>query len=137
MATKLCKVCGYQIPLEDFYRNGPRYFHPQCKKCHRNIDATRRTARKLSDDPVPPPLGSRPCDICRKTPKDARLQFDHAHERYRGWLCKNCNQFTCRNDVTVSDLKRAIEYIITHDAKYATCTINATTQSTVPATAVQ
>ena len=128
---RTCKIttCNAVLELnsENFYKNGLKkrlaesgevqyFYRPECIECSKRIAAERRPARSLLDEPVAPP-GTQ-CEICDAAPPNGVVHFDHALGYHRGWLCPAHNQFACRNTVTIDELERTINYLLSHEKKY-------------------
>jgi len=57
-----------------------------CRKCTNDNRTAVRNLKKLHPKPL-----SNKCECCGRT--DRRLHLDHEHDtnKYRGWLCQECN----------------------------------------------
>jgi hypothetical protein len=126
MKTKECRICGIKKPLTEFHKcsnekliNGKIYpvrYRSECKKCRRvGGKAHSSAAKKLMEQSgiKRPPIGT-PCDNCGKM--DQKLIFDHCHEteKFRGWLCYQCNTAIGNLGDNLDGLMRAVKYLQTH-----------------------
>ena len=111
--VKVCKDCGQEKPLADFYKSR-EYFQPRCKPCHNKKSIewakanptkvaahSRKTKLKdkygLSPSEYDAMLTSQGggCAICGgQSKRDRPLDIDHCHEtgKVRGLLCDMCNK---------------------------------------------
>ena len=94
---KECKQCNASLPntTDYFYvcntaKNGTIYLEVQCKTCSKhNFKVTKllKTKNFKKDKPT--------CDICgvKESKVKGVLHLDHCHktDKFRGWLCNNCN----------------------------------------------
>jgi hypothetical protein len=109
--VKVCKDCGQEKPLADFYKSG-KYFQPRCKPCHskktiawmkanpKSRDATTRKVRLKKKygltveayEAMEAAQGGK-CFLCGNEHKRRKLNVDHCHTtgRVRGLLCDKCN----------------------------------------------
>ena len=115
-----CSKCDRVLPetKEYFSKNqstntgGDKYFRPECKLCTSRAAKGRKEAYKRAGKPQTPPMGT-PCHNCKRTDSKKPLRFDHCHKtnRFRGWLCDNCNRAMGMLGDTPEDLRRAARYM--------------------------
>ena len=109
--TLQCVKCKTEKPLYSFRERQrsesgeTKRFLNCCKVCEKRISKVVSDIRKVA-----PPQSDR-CDCCGE--KKEKLFIDHCHEtdKFRGWLCINCNVGISRLGDNIEGLKRAIEYI--------------------------
>lgn len=100
---KLCRHCGTEKPLEEFYPSGSvkvggHRRQSWCKKCMRDY-ANEAAFKKnygidwAERDRLIAAQNGR-CGICGEEPAAKRLHLDHDHAtgRVRGMLCGRCNR---------------------------------------------
>ena len=121
-----CSCCGklkdntnFPYYSNQFYNKGSdnpltgtrKRSNTNCCDCRKKKQKERAAIKKKFKDLKPPKFG-KPCELCEK-PVDANWQLDHCHEtgNFRGWLCKGCNTGLGLLGDTVSDLKKAVEYL--------------------------
>lgn len=123
MITKQCRICNIEKSLIDFHKcsdekiiNGKMYpikYRSECKMCRRvGGKAHSSAAKKIMDkDKIKRPILGTPCDNCGKN--DQKLIFDHCHEtnKFRGWLCYQCNTAIGNLGDNIDGLQRAINYL--------------------------
>ena len=107
---RICTKCNEEKALEDFftaYRK--KGGHPgkayTCIDCKKKLDATVRELRKVHV----PPLDSK-CECCGDV-TNLCLDHDHVTEKFRGWLCLNCNHGLGKFKDNPETLIRAAEYL--------------------------
>jgi protein-arginine kinase activator protein McsA len=87
--TKECNTCNETKSVTDFYK------HPEmalgrfnvCKSCYIRRENIKKRLKKGFGS-----LRTDHCECCDKT--DVKLQLDHCHktEKFRGFICRSCNQ---------------------------------------------
>ena len=120
---KECRICGKTKPLSEFHLchservvNGklyPKRYRSECKVCRRiGGKAHSSQAKKLMQElnMQRPPLGT-PCKCCGK--KTEMLVFDHDHQtnKFRGWLCYQCNSAIGNLGDNLAGIKMAEKYL--------------------------
>ncbi|MDQ3914109.1 MAG: endonuclease VII domain-containing protein [Actinomycetota bacterium] len=127
-----CPQCGLDKPPDDFprHRGNKTGRHTYCKPCHN--ERTKRYKQRrhgseksyllshrygISAEQVHRLMQAQNglCAICRAAePK----HVDHCHDssEVRGLLCLNCNQGIGRFEDDVPTLRRAMHYLLAHDA---------------------
>jgi hypothetical protein len=128
---KLCTKCNQAKELKHFsYRElsyGPRglkSLRSECKKC-RYVKA--QTVALLKEQYPHPTSQKYKCPCCNKNEKELRagnrwrnksvwvLDHNHFTEKFRGWICANCNVGLGRFNDDVTNLKNAIKYLKNYD----------------------
>ena len=91
----------------------PIVYRSECKKCRRtggkaNSSAAKKLMKQLNMTRPKTPI---PCHCCKKVTK--RLTFDHDHttNKFRGWLCYQCNSAIGNLGDSIEGLTRALEYL--------------------------
>ena len=111
-SPKLCRVCGELKPLSNFrvcrlYKNTKigEYRRSECKSCEQVASKQLNKAKKeASKKPVS-------CECCSKITENLVIDHDHSTGRFRGWLCRNCNQGIGKLGDTIEDLEMALIYL--------------------------
>jgi len=123
MITKKCRICFIEGPLTDFHKcsnektiNGklyPTVYRSECKSCRRvGGKAHSSAAKKIMDkNKIKRPELGTPCDNCGKD--NQKLIFDHCHEtnKFRGWLCYQCNTAIGNLGDNIDGLTKALNYL--------------------------
>jgi len=101
---KVCTKCttnldfteyGFNTSGKDpFDKSGYRLRRPECKSCNKKVTTGKTEAMKIAKangQVTKAPEGTA-CELCKST--DRKIVFDHDHvtNRFRGWLCDNCNR---------------------------------------------
>ncbi len=123
-STKKCRICFKDRELtSQFHKCSsekiikgkiyPVVYRSECKTCRRKGGkAHSSAARKLmkSLKMKRPPIGT-PCNSCNKNTE--KLIFDHDHDtnKFRGWLCYQCNTAIGNLGDSIEGLKRALRYL--------------------------
>lgn len=80
----------------------------------KNKDRERTRRYRRRGLPEPTRLIPDRCELCGGPPNGhGSLHLDHCHEtnRFRGWLCSNCNHGLGKLGDNIEGLQRAIEYL--------------------------
>ena len=106
--SRKCIKCGEVKPFESFpfFSTSDAGRKNSCKKCNAKNARIRNILR--NENPKP---NDNKCQLCNK--ETEQLVLDHCHEtnKFRGWLCQNCNKgLGCFFDNT-SYLNKAISYL--------------------------
>jgi hypothetical protein len=138
---KVCKLCGEEKLLEDFYQfhdkwSDKYYFSSRCRPCHhkhkkenpntpKQSKATKLKLRygltyeeweKIREDE------GYACMICGITEDELGkvLDVDHCHStgKARGVLCNPCNNMLGRAKDNINLLKAAVTYLETYSGGY-------------------
>lgn len=108
---KICTQCGIKKPLTEFKKgDGPhRSTRNRCKKCMRESDSISLKLRKqyLSEYESIPET----CACCGIL--SSKLVCDHEHntERFRGFICHNCNRGIGLLGDNLIGLENAVRYL--------------------------
>ena len=105
-ATKTCKICKQDKPLDLFGRNGT-WKRPECLSCYSKQLREYYHIRKKHKVPE---LGT-PCECCGSTKQ--KLHWDHCHEthEHRGWICNNCNTGIGKLGDNIEGVLKAVDYL--------------------------
>jgi len=112
MSHKKCIRCFTIKPIHVFEKKKRELnYRNICKTCR---DTTTKITGKLKRAHVkqygkPPEYTA--CSICKGTPKT--LVFDHCHatNRFRGWICRNCNAAIGKLGDNSEGLQKALSYV--------------------------
>ena len=101
-----CKICQKEKPLDRFYQQGKYTKSTLCKACAIEGVAWRKKERIKYEH-----LNTGSCHCCGK--KSDSLHFDHDHKtkKYRGWLCRHCNQGIGKLGDDLKGVKKALAYL--------------------------
>ena len=105
-----CKKCGKTKKLEDFPINntlasGILRKHT-CNRCRGHQSKVRA---KLHKENKRPKLIV--CPICDKETHKVVLDHNHLTDKFRGWLCNDCNNALGKFNDDIVFLKKAIKYL--------------------------
>lgn len=82
---------------------------------HKNRDKEKERARLREHKKLPKPTRPCPqlCELCGRPPGKRALALDHDHQtnRFRGWLCGNCNMILGRFGDDAAGLLKAVRYV--------------------------
>ena len=112
--SKICNSCGEEKLLDYFpfrYYDGKKLSQRRgpCKKCEsRNSKISRKLYKenKLSKPKI--------CQMCSKK-KNLVLDHDHDTEKFRGWICAECNHGLGLLGDNLEGLNRALRYLKKND----------------------
>lgn len=115
MKTKICPKCGLEKSTEDFRTrqrsedNKKTRIYTNCKQCEHKIN---NLLTKLKKDS---PNKTIKCECCGV--QSDKLHLDHSHEtnKFRGWLCNNCNVGISRLGDNIDGLIKALNYLLSRD----------------------
>lgn len=120
MKTSVCRICGIEKPLEDFYyRKDTGRHRRECKECTKSLIHYRNTGWTQDDYERALIKQEGKCAICHCTLNSSRytkLAVDHCHKtgKLRGLLCMNCNTALGLFKDSPERLKEAIQYLEYH-----------------------
>ena len=108
-----CKVCHQikqlgQFPINNTLSSGILRKHT-CTECRKQQGKVR--ARLHRENRKPDHLR---CPICHKHVSGSKsivLDHDHATDKFRGWLCNDCNNGLGKFNDSIDMLTRAINYL--------------------------
>ena len=108
---RLCKKCGEEKILLDFPINntlasGILRKHT-CNVCRAHQSKIRQ---RLHKEYSRPDQGE--CPICEKETTKLVLDHNHNTDKFRGWLCNDCNNALGKFGDDVALLQKAIDYLI-------------------------
>jgi len=117
--TKICSKCNQNLPLHNYSKaSGGKYLRSECSDCSKSLNIVRDRIKRTA---LPPPKDY-VCPVC-KQPEEKLLgtggkksgvwccDHDHVTEKFRGWLCHNCNRGigTFKDDIDL--LESAKQYL--------------------------
>lgn len=99
-AIKTCNGCKKSLPLSCYSKsNGAKYPRSKCRECEAALSKIRTQLRKEVGSP---PAGYE-CPVCQRNEEELKGRggknrsawcCDHSHvtNKFRGWLCHDCNK---------------------------------------------
>lgn len=105
---KTCIKCQ-QVKLETefpYFSTSNAGRKNSCKACNSKLSKIRDQLRK--DNPKP---SCNTCAICKKTDRNLVLDHDHKTDKFRGWLCDQCNKGIGQLSDDIDTLSQAILYL--------------------------
>ena len=115
---KTCIKCNVKKPLDHFGpASGANYLRPECRKCTTKLNTIRKELREEYGSPPDgydcPLCGRTELEVGSKGGRAGAFVIDHCHktDKFRGWLCHNCNRAIGLFNDDVEMLKRAIDYL--------------------------
>jgi hypothetical protein len=92
-----CSVCGIEKDNKEFSFYKDRYTadgyrlrtNTNCRSCSNKLSKQRARLRKKVTEPRPQP--GTPCACCGKPADKHEFDHDHETEKFRGYICKDCN----------------------------------------------
>lgn len=118
--TKVCRVCGIEKPIEEFYfRKDSNSYRSECKQCIKEMIRFRTIGATSNDYAEMYARQGGKCAICGCILNSSRYtQFavDHCHKtgKLRGLLCTNCNTGLGLFKDSTQRLQGAIDYLNKH-----------------------
>jgi len=105
---KVCRRCGEKKEIEEFpLFSGPTNGRKNtCSTCCKSLSVLRR---KLKEENPPPVAGN--CPICNTHTTEWILDHCHFSEKFRGYICNNCNLALGRFNDDEKLLRKAIDYL--------------------------
>jgi hypothetical protein len=109
---KCCVECVTMLNSETGYvngasvRTGKQYLNSACRPCHNHRVSVVAKLKLKHEHPV----AGTPCECCGRISK---LFLDHTHgdDKFRGWICRECNSGIGLLGDSVESLKRALAYL--------------------------
>lgn len=104
---KVCTYCNQEKPIFEF----PKHYatkdklDSRCKQCKSKQNKILKEIKKLA--PEKPAV----CDCCKKPTDKWRCDHDHTTNKFRGWLCDNCNTGIGKLGDSLSSLMYAVRYL--------------------------
>ena len=110
--VRVCTKCGVEKDLQDFHvpyykKNNEKGRSYSCKQC---ISHQRRLLSVLRDKHSLPE--DMKCNCCGDVKGVLHLDHDHVTDKFRGYLCINCNHGLGKFNDSVEKLQLAIEYLL-------------------------
>ena len=105
--TKTCIYCKEQKELSEFpkHKQNKDGIDNRCKCCIKKQAKIRNKIRKTA------PPKSEICECCGQEGKKIVLDHDHETNKFRGWLCDQCNRAIGQLGDNVEGLQKAINYL--------------------------
>lgn len=115
MQTKICPKCNLEKSVNDFRTrqrsedNSTTRIYTNCKQCENKINTLLIKLKKDSPDKT------MTCECCGA--ENEKLHLDHSHQtdKFRGWLCNNCNVGISRLGDNVEGLVKALNYLLSRN----------------------
>ncbi len=124
--VKRCTTCQVTKPIGDFGMNKSRNdgHHTECRSCVAEGNANRAPARAewklrrnygigLKDKGALIEAQGGRCPLCLRNLSSPVVDHDHATNRIRGVLCRNCNTWLGAIEADPGRIDRALEYLLT------------------------
>jgi len=121
---KTCVKCNKKKHFSEYPKSsGGNYLRTECRKCNSHLSKTRKYLLAQHGKPGKDYI----CPICNSdwgslihaggTSQISPWVIDHDHktEKFRGWLCHNCNRGLGVFDDDIEILYRAIDYLRGND----------------------
>jgi hypothetical protein len=124
---KLCMTCNHYKEKTFFQpreHGAGKSLRNECSKCSRD---KAKVVNKLRDKHPKPTSKKYKCPCCKKTEKELKkygqfqdrsvwvLDHNHLTDKFRGWICNNCNNGLGRLKDDVNILQNAMEYLKNND----------------------
>jgi len=82
------------------------YMRAECGSCEK------RLAKQLAKAKTNAPRKTEKCCCCFIKSEHLILDHDHDTGKFRGWLCRNCNQGIGKLGDNIEGLTRAVKYLL-------------------------
>ena len=117
--TKVCNGCKQTLPVSLYSKsNGAKYPRSKCKACEKALDQVRTRIKRE----VAPPAEDYKCPICHRGYEQIKgrggirsgawcCDHDHITEKFRAWLCHDCNRGLGFLGDDLARCQRAVEYL--------------------------
>lgn len=117
--TKICNGCKQSLPVSLFSRaNGAKYPRSKCKACEKELSQVRTRLRKE----VGSPPDGYTCPICSRNEEELKgrggknrsawcCDHNHTTNKFRGWLCHDCNRGLGFLGDSITKCIKAAEYL--------------------------
>ena len=109
---KKCTKCLGHKPLDQYglcklYRGVEqgKYFRSECIDCEKKLS---QQLRKVKRNAIEKPTH---CQCCCKEKNILILDHDHSTGKFRGWICRNCNQGIGKLGDNTEGLQKAVKYL--------------------------
>jgi hypothetical protein len=110
---KPCSRCFVVKPLSEFseLRTGALGRQARCKVCINQIGKQYHKRKVEAKSPRQRPERCECCGMERTTRRALHWDHDHALDRFRGWLCHQCNTALGQVDDSIERLQQLIDYL--------------------------
>lgn len=109
---KICTHCNTKKSIDNYrlcrlYKNIKQgeYVRSECIDCEKKASRQLAIVKKNAPDK---PLC---CDCCHKSTSHFVLDHCHVTGKFRGWICRNCNQGIGKLGDNIQGLQKAIIYL--------------------------
>jgi len=108
---KTCIKCKQNKVLTDFvtYSSIPNSKSGYKNVCRQCTNAQGRVIRQLRKSHPKPSCNT--CEICKSNHKQLVLDHDHKTNKFRGWICSNCNTGLGNFEDEIDRLQKAMDYL--------------------------
>jgi Recombination endonuclease VII len=119
LQLKTCAKCNETKTLADFCKaSGGNYYRSECRACEKLLSKIRKTIKE-SAPPVPENYR---CPICNRGEEEVKgrggmksgtwcCDHDHVTNKFRGWLCHQCNRALGGMNDNIDRLNNSIKYL--------------------------
>lgn len=117
--TQQCRHCKLELPLHNFHndRTTPNGLYRVCRDCRSKYRRLIDLSQKEYDEILK--SQNNQCAICGRDAKEFKsaLNVDHDYktDKIRGLLCMNCNMGLGHFKDSLSNLHKALMYIVKHN----------------------
>ena len=106
---KKCNKCDTIKPLSSF-RQCRLYRGMEQGEYTRSCE--KRLAKQLAQAKIDAPPKTKKCCCCFSESDHLVLDHDHETGKFRGWLCRNCNQGIGKLGDNLQGVTKAVKYLI-------------------------
>ena len=111
--TKYCKGCDQHLPITQFRRRGEgaskERTYTVCLDCEKKSHKIRKKLRKEA------PKKPKNCECCGKETDELHLEHCHITDKFRGWVCEDCNTAIGRAGDNLYGVLNILKYMVERD----------------------